>query len=244
MKGFLYKEIKQNRLYILLTVALAPVMVYLPLVLNMIATKSVGKESFYHLASEGVIVRVLTITVGYCCAYALQSFVLKGEDRKMWGFFVGSAPNGIRNFIGMKYLFTAGLNIMFSALTALCDLILVFMMKYLCGLNVQFMWEIYLSMAFLMMLWSAFEMPCTIRFGEKKGTILRMILLVALLAIFIGVTLLWPDAVEKFRLALWLNADLPDIMRWATPIVSLGGFVLSWFISCKVYLKGVMNCYK
>ena len=95
MTGYLYKELKQNRLYILLTAILVPVMIFLPLVVVMAGEKTMAKEAFLSFANTGIALRILFALAGFVSAFIIQTLTLKGDDKKMWGYFVASNPKGI-----------------------------------------------------------------------------------------------------------------------------------------------------
>lgn len=244
MKGYLYKELKQNHLYILLTVIIAPAMIFLPLIIVMINERTMAKEAFFAFANNGMTMRILCAFVGVIGAYIIQTFTLKGDDNKMWGYFVASNPKGIKGFVITKYLLIAAMCVIFLALSVGFDIAFIFITNYIGGIDIPLMAEAVLAMMFLMLLFNAIEIPFTIRFGEKRGSIIKttigiVIIIIALLAFFIN-----PAGVAGVVNDFLFNGKIPSLMKWILPVGSVIAYIISCVLSCKLYMKGVTNSYK
>ncbi len=244
MTGYLYKELKQNRLYILLTAILVPVMIFLPLALIMAEEKTMAKEAFLSFANSGMALRILFALAGFVATYIIQTLTLKGDDKKMWGYFVASNPKGINGFVVTKYVFLAVLCLFFFVLGIGFDLAFTFITNYIGGISVPLMTEALFAMTFLMILFNAIEIPFTIRFGEKRGSIIKItigigIVIIALLAFFIN-----PAGVSDVVNDFLFNGKIPSLMKWILPVGSVIAYVISCAVSCKLYMKGVINSYK
>ena len=244
MKGYLYKELKQNRLYILLTAIIAPAMIFLPLIIVMINERTMAKEAFYAFANNGMAIRILCALVGFIGAYIIQTFTLKGDDNKMWGYFVASNPKGIKGFVITKYLLIAAMCVIFLVLSVGFDLAFIFITNIIGGIGIPLMAEAVLAMMFLMLLFNAIEIPFTIRFGEKRGSIIKttigiVIVIIALLAFFIN-----PAGVSDIVNDFLFNGRIPYLMKWILPVGSVIAYIISCAVSCKLYMKGVTNSYK
>ncbi len=244
MTGYLYKELKQNRLCILLTAILVPVMIFFPLVLVMIEEKTMAKESFLSFANNGMVLRIMFALVGFAAAYIIQTFTLKGDDKKLWGYFVASNPKGINGFVVTKYLFIAAMCLFFFVLGIGFDLAFTFITNYIGGISVPLMTDALFAMMFLMLLFNAVEIPFTIRFGEKRGSLIKTIIgigivIIALLAFFIN-----PAGVSDVVNDFLFNGKIPPLMKWILSVGSVIAYVISCAVSCKLYMKGVINSYK
>lgn len=244
MKGYLYKEFKQNRLFLALTALLAVCVVFLPIILFMAEEKTMTREAFIVFAQTGIVFRVFCSMFGLMSAAAIQSLTLKGDDKKIWGYFVASNPKGIRGFIFTKYGFMLALSVIYFALCAGCDLVFVLMTRLIGGVSVPFMAEIYLYLFFSQLFICALDVPFTIRFGEKRGSYIKIIIMIVLLIIFIIVLLINPIAVEDIINNFFSNGEMPPFMDRILPIGSVIAFLLSAFISSKLYMKGVEQYYK
>ena len=244
MTGYLYKELKQNRLYILLTAILVPVMIFLPLVVVMAGEKTMAKEAFLSFANTGIALRILFALAGFVSAFIIQTLTLKGDDKKMWGYFVASNPKGINGYVVIKYLFVAAMSLFFLVLGIGFDVAFTFITNYIGGISVPLMTEALLAMMFLMLLFNAVEIPFTIRFGEKRGSLIKTIIgigivIIALLAFFIN-----PAGVSDVVNDFLFNGKIPSLMKWILPVGSVIAYIISCAVSCKLYMKGVTNSYK
>ena len=244
MTGYLYKELKQNRVYILLTAILVPVMIFFPLVLVMIEEKTLAKNAFYVFAYNGMHLRVLFALIGFAVACVLQSFTLKGDDRKMWGYFVVSNPKGIKGFVVTKYLLTAAMCLLFFVLGVGFDIAFTFITNCIGGISVPLMTEALAAMVFLMLLLNAGSIPFTVLFGEKRGSIIRVILGNVILILLILAVFKDPIRTVDIINDFLENGKVPSMAKWMLPVGSVIAYVISCFITCKFYLKGVTNSYK
>lgn len=244
MKGYLYKELKQNRLFLSLTALLAVCVALLPIVLIMISEKTTGRETFFVFAQSGIVLRLLISLAGCIGTYALLSFTLKGDDRKMWGYFVASSPKGIKGFLFTKYGFILALSVIYLSLCAGCDLVLVLFTKYIAGVPVMYMTKIYLALFFCQIFSCAVDIPFTIRFGEKRGSYIKTAMLTVLMIILMLVFLVHPDRTSNVMDQFLSDEETPALMKWILPGVSLIAYILSYPISCRLYLKGVEEYYQ
>ena len=92
MTGLVYKEWKQNRWFILSMIfcSFAPL-----LVLLLLRGEIPGAD---HTA-----LRIGGLIAGFLAAGALQMLVLRGDDRKLWAYWVTSTADGYKGFLRVKY---------------------------------------------------------------------------------------------------------------------------------------------
>lgn len=95
------------------------------------------------------------------------------------------------------------------------------------------MTESLFAMMFLMILFNAIEIPFTIRFGEKRGSIIKTtigigIVIIALLAFFIN-----PAGVSDVVNDFLFNGKIPSLMKRILPVDSVIAYVISCAVSCK-----------
>ena len=244
MTGYLYKEIKQNRVYILLTAILVPVMIFFPLVLVMIEEKTLAKNALYVFAYNGMHLRVLFALIGFAVACVLQSFTLKGDDRKIWGYFVVSNPKGIKGFVVTKYLLTAAMCLLFFVLGVGFDIAFTFITNCIGGISVPLMTEALAAMVFLMLLFNAGSIPFTLRFGEKRGSLIKTIIGIVMVIIVLIAFFVNPAGVSDVVNDFLFNGKMPSLMKWILPVGSIIAYIISCAVSCKLYMKGVINSYK
>ena len=139
MKGYFYKELKQNRLYLSLISLLAICVAFLPIIIVMTEEKTMAKEAFLAFNHEGTEIRILCALAAVALMPIIQTFTLKGDDKKLWGYFVASNPKGIKGFIFTKYGFILAMNVFYFVLCSLSDLVFTFIANFIAGINVPLM---------------------------------------------------------------------------------------------------------
>ena len=111
--GFLYKELKQNRLVIVL-IALAPIilLIFNYMMLYFSTMTSENKLTFSEALADGEIniLRYLCIALGAYCASGMMSSIFGGDDRKLWAYFTVSTPQGVRGSLYYKYVLAFAMN--------------------------------------------------------------------------------------------------------------------------------------
>ncbi len=244
MKGYFYKELKQNRLYFSLISLLAVCVAFLPIIIVMTEEKTMAKEAFLAFTHEGTEIRILCAVVAVAFMLIIQTFTLKGDDKKLWGYFVASNPKGIKDFIFTKYGFILAMNVFYFVLCSLSDLVFTFIANYIAGINVPLMTGIYFTLLFLQIILCALDIPFTIRFGDKKGSSVKAIVPIFLVIIFIIIFLINPVAMTDIMNNFLFNGEMPPFMEWILPVISISAFIVSAIISSKLYMKGVEQYYK
>ena len=244
MKGYFYKELKQNRLYLSLISLLAICVAFLPIVIVMTEEKTMAKEAFLAFIQEGTELRILCAVAAVAFMLIIQTFTLKGDDKKLWSYFVASNPKGIKGFIFTKYGYILAMNVFYFALCSLSDLVFTFIANYIAGINVPLMTGIYFELLFLQIILCALDIPFTIRFGDKKGSSVKAIVSILLVIIIIFIFLINPVAIADIMNNFLFNGEMPPFMEWILPVISIASFFVSAMISSKLYMKGVEQYYK
>ena len=238
MKGYLYKEWKQNRLFLLLTAVIAMCVAFLPIILVMINEKTMAKEAFLMFAQYGMFLRILCMLAGFMGAMKMQELALNGDDVKTWRYFVASGPKGIGSYIRTKYGIIGAMCVMYFALCAGFDFMFTFIANYIGRIGIPAMAEVFVVLLFLQLLLNAVEIPFTFRFGVKKGNTIKTILMIGIFVIFMLVSMINPAGIAELFSNL-AEGEIPDYTKWVLPVVSIIIYVLSCMLSCKLYLKGV-----
>ncbi len=244
MKGYLYKEWKQNRILFLLTVIVAICVAFMPILLIMAWENVVSKEVFLVFSYKGILFQILCVALGFMGTLGVQGLTLRDDERRSWGYFVASNPKGIKGYILAKYVMIALLSVVFFTVSAVCDFIFTLIAKTVGGIDIPTITE---TLAYLMMiqvLIQAVEIPFSIRFGVKKGNTIKNILFLSIIVIFILIFILNPEGVADFCSRIETDWKLPVFGKWVLPVASVIVYMLSYLISCKLYLKGVNEAYK
>lgn len=244
MKGYFYKEWKQNQMWLLCIVLMSVGLVFLPILTVMIAERTISREAFLYFAKDGLIFWELLTTVGWVGVMALQEWsFLREDDMRAWGFFVASNPKGIRGCIYAKYVYVAFTSICFWVLATGFDYLFIRILNTISGAGftqrTEYFWMLFLGMLFM----NALEMPFVIRYGVKKGTNVKLIVLLVVLIILIVIFLGNPMGIIDAIFTFFVDKEIPISLKWGLPIVSIASYILSCLLSCKLYMKGVFECY-
>lgn len=240
MKGLLYKECKQNRLYLLLTAAAAVAAIFLPVALCF-ADEIEPMESFKLLLSEGETIRLLFLLLGFVAVGMMQGLTMMGDDTKKWALFTASNPKGVSGFVYTKYLLVfamSGIMLIgcYSAEQAFSTL------GYcVAGLDAMPIMSFAILLFYAQLLLRAVELPFLIRFGVRTGSMIKVITLVAAVILFILLTLF--GLMDGFFIVLndLISGQMNDALSLAIsamPFAAVGAYYLSYRISCKLYMKG------
>ncbi len=244
MTGYLYKELKQNRFFIFLTLIIAGCAAFLPIILVMIAEETMAKEAFIVFASSGMLLRIVCITITFFASLAIQGLVFKDDDIKKWGYFVASTPKGIIGYIFTKYVLVAAMCLIMLAASIGFDCIFTYIAKIIGGIVVPYMAKIFLLLFFFQLFFNAIELMFTIRFGIKRGSIIKTIFLILVFIILILILLFNPAGLAEAISEAVYEGCISGFMKWGFPIISVILYIISAMISCKLYMKGVDEYYQ
>lgn len=245
--GLLYKELKQNRI-VFIFAALTPILLTaFPFSFSAIEVMAngTGIEEMFETATN-TIVRVLMCVCGIFVISGLMSEVFRGDDKKLWAYFVVSTPQGVKGFLYRKYVITLMMNLIYMAAGIFADNLLATVNYFATGTELTVsMSSLYASGVFLLLLVSAVDIPFTVRYGSKRGSIVKMTVMLAISAVGIAIYSLVPDDVrEKITefFASLFNGESNDALMLTVsilPYIAFAAFLYSHKIACGVFMKGV-----
>lgn len=254
MNGLLYKNIIQSKFFLLGTALLPPVMISFFTVFSMDLEKGFSMEtlrdSFSQYASSGLILRFSLYFICFFITIVIQNSIISIDEIKKWAYFIAASPNGAKKHIYSKYLIIfmmLGICLISVDLTDMAHCALTAVMV---NETMPFLSSIFTFTFYIILLYFAVDIPFSIRFGVKKGAQIKcMILVTALLCVVIY--LLFgplPDSADMIFDAVYgtvekiimgqLSEEIMVVMG-IVPIISAAAYVLSYFISCKLFVKGV-----
>ncbi len=245
--GFLYKEIKQNRAAVI-GVALLPLGLMLFAVLIVAAAFAFNRESFdvsYQEVITGKLMLFITLAIGYFMASGVLTSVFLGDDKKLWAYFVASTPTGVKGFLYYKYVLCFAMNGMYMVAWIFTNSIMNTLQYALLGTEAQSMNNIVLAIFFALLFSSAIDIPFIVRFGAKKGNTIKLWVMMALVSVAIVGFALLPASISDMILEVFVklyNGKANDVLMLFVslcPMIVLAAYVLSYKISCKVFMKGV-----
>ena len=248
MLGFLFKDIKINRsnLFIVLTVVLVfctfPVFVSADGWSEIVSGESSRVYCFIYFFMFGTAFLVVGMM-----ASNLQS----GDERKKWGYYTASVPGGIRKQVGSCYILILCSVIFTLGATVLAN----FLTRKLISDSVPDVSQMMVLIALVVLFFRAVELPFFFAFGSKTGSFVKTLMVIVLVfcvgVYFMFADLSWMgngDSVWESIFDLIENMDIKHIME-AGPagklvLLAVPGYVVSYLISTKVYLKGVEHYIK
>lgn len=246
--GLLYKELKQNRLVLILTACVPVLFTAFPFCFSAIEVMA-GSSDVYKMfeMSTNIIMRTLMYILGFFAVSGLMTEVFKGDDKKLWAYFTVSLPQGVKGFMYRKYVITLMMNLIYMVSGIFAEHMLASVNYFVTGTELTTnMQGLYISGVFMLMFTSALDIPFTVRYGSKKGSMIKMITMLSVCtAVIAAYSLLLPDNVREWitdAAAAVFNGKANDtaaLLLSICPYIALAAFLLSYRVSCGVFMKGV-----
>ena len=249
MTGLVYKELKQNGL-LLLGVIMIPALIAFPLCAWIIKDAVIDSAAEYSKTAlmdtikneQYVGVWLTFLCIAFIFAGIFQSMVFRGDDRKVWASFIASTSAGVKGYIRIKYELTLVMMLITLFSVQLGELIMTLIcaahnVEWL-GLSAAMIW-----LSYIQIILRAADIPFTIRFGMKNGSIIKSSMLVVIALVLLIVYAVFG---EKMIDSLVLKdiksmSGLVQILLSVVPVIALALYYLSYRLSCRIYMKGVQQ---
>ncbi len=232
MTGLVYKEWKQNRWFIL-SMMICSLIPFAALLQN--REDMSAPETVRTICSMGTV-------IAFLFAGGLQTMVLRGDDRKIWGCWITSTPEGYRGFLRVKYEMVFAMAVLFLTSLSFFDRLFCAVMADRGVCIVSSIADIAMPLVFIQLLLRAIDIPFTLRYGNKKGSLIKLIYSVAAVLIIsvLILTNFCNFSVVVFNMGKKLfSGKAGSLSVSVMMILSLAAYYLSYRISCRIYLKGV-----
>lgn len=233
-KGFLYKELKQYFKPII-TIAVMPVLFS---VLSIICVAINASDNMI----EGSVLSVSTSpemrvipAAGVLIMLVLLSVFFQGDNRKLWAYFTVSTSGGTKAFLKSKYTFIFALNCLYFVCWCITDVVIMCLHNAVSGDKTGFLFDAGIAFFFLALFLTAISIPFYVRFGITKGSVIRITALIAITIVICIIIYIFPDDVFDKMVEVIMNMMNNKIAA----LVSLVTMILSYHISCKLFMKGV-----
>lgn len=228
MTGLVYKEWKQNRCFILSMILCGAV----PLCFL------IEKDIFKDIN----ILRTFGMISAFLVAGGLQTMVLRGDDRKLWGYWITSTSEGYKGFLRVKYEMVFSMVVLFMFSLQMFDELFCAIAADIGLTEVGDIGNIGITLVFIQLLLRAIDIPFTLRYGNKKGSLIKLIyslvftiiISVMILTNFCNFSVILFETGKKL-----FNADNLSLVFGVFSVLVLVIYYLSYRISCRIYLKGV-----
>ena len=245
--GLLYKEIKQNRYHILLA-AILPMGLMLFAVLVVAFAFAFNRENFeasYQEVITGKLMTFITLAIGYFIASGVLTSIFIGDDKKLWAYFIVAMPKGIKGFLYYKYVLCFAMNGLYMVAWIFTNSIMNTLQYALLGTEAESMNNIVLAIFFALLFFTAIDIPFMIRFGAKKGNTIKLWVMMALVSVAVVGFALLPASISDMIMEVFIklfhgeaNGTLMLLVS-VCPIIVLAAYMLSYKISCRLFMKGV-----
>ena len=240
MLGFIYKEIKVNKQWLCIMFGLVIFFSAFPM-LTAFGDKDGGLEGTAFYVVYFLINGTCFLVVGMMASMFIQT-----DERKKWGYYATSVPSGIRKQVGAIYIIIFAAILFTLGVTSVINIV----MRKVTDIDMPDATGMMLVFALIVLLMRSIEMPFIYAFGSKVGAAVKALLVFVLIffaaVYFMFADLSWLGSMDDF---------IGNLLRWFSELdlkhLINGGFVgklllcavplyaLSYYISTKVYLRGV-----
>ena len=230
MTGLVYKEWKQNRWFILSMILCGLVPLFVLLLLHS-EISDIGETPL----------RIGGLIAGFLAAGALQMLVLRGDDRKLWGYWITASADGYKGFLRVKYEMIFAMIVLFLFTLQCVDRGYCAAAADMGMTEVGEISGIAVLLSFVQILLRAVDIPFVYRFGSKKGSLIKLICLIVLAIILLAMLILNTerlDTVTQMGKKVF-SVQNSSLILSVGLVICLALYYLSYHITCRLYLKGV-----
>ncbi|WP_173386864.1 ABC-2 transporter permease [Ruminococcus flavefaciens] len=230
MTGLVYKEWKQNRWMILSMIlcGFAPVIALL-----------IMHDEITDIGDTPI--RIGGLIAGFLAAGALQMLVLRGDDRKLWGYWITATPDGYKGFLRVKYEMIFGMIVLLMFSVQFVDMGYCEVAADMGKADAVQISGIALLLCFVQILLRAIDIPFVYRFGSKRGSFVKLTCFVAAALSFSALFVIYQEKFDPFfEMGIGVfTTENSSLILSVGLVACLALYYLSYRITCKLYLKGV-----
>lgn len=255
MQGTVYKELVQNRFFLLCGLFLPPLVyiavILMELIVNAGDTGFSWKHFFSEFLADGDLfpAKIMILLIAYIGLRLLSSSVFSADESKCKSFLMASVPDGTAQQMYGKYVILFMTYALFFVSAFFTDSLLAHIVFCLTGEIPPSMSGLLILMLFIQIFLRSIDIPFNVRYGTKNGKYVCAFFLVgAMLAVIIF--FLYSPASENLSSIFFdiilklLNGELADEISFCIsvfPVLAIGAYVLSYRLSCKIWLKGAAD---
>ena len=230
MTGLVYKEWKQNR-WMILSMILCGFAPVIALLIMHSEIPDIGD----------VPIRIGGLIAGFLAAGALQMLVLRGDDRKLWGYWITATPDGYKGFLRVKYEMIFGMIVLLMFSVQFGDMGYCEVAADMGKADAVQISGIALPLCFVQILLRAIDIPFVYRFGSKRGSFVKLTCFVAAALSFSALFVIYQEKFDPFfEMGIGVfTTENSSLILSVGLVACLALYYLSYRITCKLYLKGV-----
>lgn len=176
---------------------------------------------------DASILSALVVLMGMMLPMSAVGF----DDQAHWEKYAVSTPAGRRGVVAGKYLFCI-ISILVTAGAVLVLTLLISLAGFIPGTLLDFCVSL-LACAGITLVLDAIILPLLLKFGAEKSRVITMLIFVVVFGGSMALGLLSDESVSLPSPPAWLLSALPV----ALALVSVGGFLISYFVACGIYEK-------
>lgn len=245
--GFLYKEIRQNMKSICAVIILPFfILIFLTVCLAIVSLNGeYGGDGWIVKTLTSDVMRIASIAIGFFIVSGLLLSVFHGDDKKLWAYFTASAPMGVEKFLYTKYVLSFAMCGLYFVSSYIAETMLATVSCFALKEELISFTSIFVMIFFALILQNSFSIPMMLRFGEKKGSIINLIIILCLAIAAVLVLSFIPRGIQD-KVFAWLTGfitgdygDVTMLLLGLFPAFSVGAYILSYKVSCKIFMKGV-----
>ena len=254
MKGLLFKELYQNKFTFSFALLFAPTIIAFMFIVNGISAVydgdsfSDGIRIFYEDAENIINVAMYLMTVMVVDLIIMKS--LDCDEMKKWAYFISSTPELVKGQIYTKYLSVFMHISIMSVSIYVVDLLLCAICNGVLGMVIPSFAVFSVIALYYELFVKAVEIHFIVRFGSKRGNAVKAAMIGGFFVLLMLYFLFGPlpadeDAIMEALYQAYeklINGELNEwvyFVQGILPFAAVGSYILSYFISCKLYLKGV-----
>lgn len=244
--GFLYKEFKQNKALIIFIAAIPLGLTMLSFIMSAFALRSseIVSGGILEFATRNSMRWYMLAFGAFIMSFILPS-VFQGDDRKLWAYFTVSSPVGVKGFMYNKYILDFAINGLYMVTCYFMDTLKATLRYTVTGNESQNMMTGFIAVFYFLLFMCAFDIPFSVRFGAKKGSIIKTTVLILFTVILSVCFVLLPENITQKAIGFFIDifngkADNTAMLLTSfCPFIALAAYLLSYKISCKIFMKGV-----
>ena len=244
MYGFLYRDLRVIKSSLLILTFTCFVAMLMPIIGALDWNIEELSDSMEYDSSC-----MIAYSITMFCAYIFQSELHKTDEKRLPIYFAVSSPVGVNGYVKSKYISCFIISFAAMNVCMLTDFIACSIIEQRTELIPTSFQSLYTGFFMLILFLNAIEIPFIVRFGYRKGVNLKAVIFVLVIAA-VGIYFLFGDismfgSQEDF---MQFIIDILNGRRGGTILVAVSAlapfmiglfYVLSYKISCKLYVKGV-----
>lgn len=233
MKGWIYKELRQNWVFVLTVVFLGMYTLLNIFSLEYVFRNVEGMDSFRTFAPVYVLFSIVF----------MDSSLLKMNEKEIWGYFVTSTSSGYKGYLLVKYAIIFFVTILHLITVLIFDTLFRNIEVSKGVTEFTAMPGLFIGYSCLQLLICAIDLPLTVRFGVKNAiTFISFLLILFVIGFFVVMFSFTSNITPTEMFGKIKEYEAPLVLKISVIMVSLLAYWGSYFLSCRLYLKGVKYC--